>query len=338
MSVHPRRPQRHGLCSALFRLSVILCVALGCMPYTGFAQASEHTTQAEPTLRLHTELVSLAVTITDKHGRAVAGLTPQSFAVFEDGVAQQVNFFRQQDGPVSVVIVFDASGSMTEHKLELAHAALAEFVAASHPEDEYSLIAFNQKPHLLVDRARGGDELLRRVAGLKPSGRTALFDAVAAGIAQATRGNYTRRTLLVVSDGEDNHSRIGFEQLRRRLQEFDAIVYAIGATTASAAKPQPDALRSHLALERMAEATGGRAFFPQHSEALTEVFSDIALELRRQYTLAYTPTNFVADGKWRRIKVRLDLPGNAMRVSVRHRPGYYAVAADARRVVPEVEE
>jgi Ca-activated chloride channel homolog len=309
-----------------------LMVMLACIGLPTFAQQKPQPMPSEPraTIQLNTELISLSVAVTDRQGRAVAGLEREAFSVFEDGVKQEISFLRHEDEPASVVVVFDTSGSMTEHKIELAREALAQFVAASHSEDEYSLIAFNQQAHLLLDRVRDSELLLRRAGSLKPGGATALYDAVAVGLEQLTKSAHSKRALIVLSDGADNRSRLQLAQLRRLVEESDSLLYAVGTLPQSAAKPIVGQMRAGFALERIAEASGGRAFFPSYGEQLINVFTQIALELRQQYSLGYTPSNFIADGKWRKIKVEVTAP-DAQRLSVRSRRGYYAIPRDARR-------
>lgn len=307
-----------------------LMAMLVCVGLPAVAQQKSQARPSEPTIKINTELISLSVAVTDRQGRAVANLERQAFSVFEDGVKQEINFLRHEDEPASVVIVFDTSGSMTEHKIAIARQALAQFVAASHSEDEYSLIAFNEQAHLLVDKVRDSELLLRRAAGLKSGGATALYDAVAVGLEQLTKTAHNKRALIVLSDGGDNRSRLELAQLRRLVEESDSLLYAVGTLPQSAAKTPVGQMRAGFALERMAEASGGRAFFPSYGEQLINVFTQIALELRQQYSLGYTPSNFVADGKWRKIKVEVTA-ADAQRLSVRSRRGYYAIPREGRR-------
>jgi Ca-activated chloride channel family protein len=283
-------------------------------------------------ISINTDLISLTVTVTDERGRLVSGLSQADFEVFEDQVKQEISHFSSADAPLSVAVIFDLSGSMSEKKMEQARQALARFIQTSHQQDEYSLVGFNQQSQLLLDRVRDGDELLRRLSGARGSGHTALYDAVAFGLEQVSKGFYPRRALVVISDGEDNRSRASFDQLRRRLWESDAIIYAVGIGGYALPRQTGEAN-----LKQLAEASGGRAFFPKGAEEMCEAFEQIALELRSQYSIGYAPSNFIADGRWRRVKVRLRQARDASRLKVRSRAGYYAAPgrASLAKAVPE---
>ncbi|MGH9836498.1 MAG: VWA domain-containing protein, partial [Blastocatellia bacterium] len=226
--------------------------------------------------------------------------------------------------PLSVAVIFDLSGSMSEKKMERAREALRRFIQTSHEQDEYSLVGFNQQPQLLLDRACDGDAVLQRLRGMRASGHTALYDAVAFGLERVSKGFYPKRALVVISDGEDNRSRVTFDQLRRMLRESDAIIYAVGIGGYELPRQMGEAN-----LRQLAEASGGRAFFPKGAEEMYEVFEQIALELRSQYSIGYAPSNFIADGKWRRVKLRVTTVGDARHLRVRSRAGYYAAPGRA---------
>lgn len=273
----------------------------------------------EALLSLDTHVVSLNVTVTDKRGRHVPNLSQTAFTVYEDQVAQEISFFNQADTPASIAVVFDLSGSMQEEKLVRAKAALERFLANCHREDEYSLIGFNQRAWVALGYTRDSQQLLRQFGTAQPEGHTALYDAVALGLTQLTRGTHQRRVLLVISDGEDNRSRASFRQLKRQAQESSALIYAIGIT---------DLLNrrrfGEFILEELTTETGGKAYFPRNAEAMSEAFESIALELRQQYSIGYTPSNFAADGKWRKLKVKVTPPPETPSLVVRVRAGYYA--------------
>jgi Ca-activated chloride channel family protein len=281
---------------------------------------------------INTDLVSLTVTATDERGRLISGLSKADFEVFEDQVRQEISHFSSADAPVSVAVIFDLSGSMSEKKLERAREALRRFIQTSHEQDEYALVGFNEQPRLLLDRACDGDALLQRLRGMRAGGHTALYDAVALGLERVSKGFYPKRALVIISDGEDNRSRVTFEQLRKMLRESDAIIYALGIGDYELPRQTGDEN-----LKQLAEASGGRAFFPKGAEEMYEAFEQIALELRSQYSVGYAPSNFIANGKWRRIKVRVTVAGDARRWKVRSRAGYYAVPGRAglARTIPE---
>jgi Ca-activated chloride channel homolog len=317
MRVHPLA--RRTACGLLSVGLLCLCCAATVQAQVGAKEFKTTGSGDEAVISLDTNVVSLTITVTDKQGRYLSNLDRRAFTIFEDQVAQEISYFSNTDGPASVAIVFDLSGSMREEKIIRARLALARFLSNCHPADEFSLIGFNDRAWLALDKTRDGEQLLREFNAIEPRGNTALYDAVALGLAQLERATQPRRVLLVVSDGEDNRSRVAFGQLKRMAQESAALVYAIGIT---------DFFQRHsgggLILSELAEQTGGKAFFPGDGEAMSEAFEKIALELRQQYSIGYTPSNFVADGKWRRVKVKVRPPADSPPVIVRSRPGYYA--------------
>ena len=271
-------------------------------------------------ISINTEVISLTVTVTDERGRLLPGLERGAFTLHEDKIAQEITYFSYEDAPLSVGIVFDISGSMTPLKIERAKAALRRFIQTSHAEDEYTLVGFNDRARVLIAGTRDAEALLRAFSGVQPRGQTALYDAVGLAVAQLAHSQYPRRALLIVSDGEDNYSRAGFGEMRRKLLESGVTVYALGVMDWEL----PGATGRN-ALQQLAAVSGGQAFFPQNLDEMCAAFEQIALELRQQYSLGYAPTNFAADGKWRKLKISVAPPPGVQRVVVRSRAGYYAV-------------
>jgi Ca-activated chloride channel family protein len=304
-------------------LATVIFILLA-VPFALAQQTSSSPLPNPTAVFINTDLVSLTVTVTDERGRFVSGLSKDDFEVFEDQVKQEISHFSSADAPLSVAVIFDLSGSMSEKKMEQARQALARFIQTSHQQDEYSLVGFNEQSQLLLDRARDGEAMLQRLSGARAGGRTALYDAVAFGLERVSKGFYPRRALVIISDGEDNRSRVSFNQLRRMLWESDALIYAVGIGGYALPRQMGEAN-----LKQLAEASGGRAFFPVGSEEMCEAFEQIALELRNQYSIGYAPSNFIADGKWRRVKVRVTQVRDAGRLKVRSRAGYYAAPGRA---------
>ena len=271
-------------------------------------------------ITISAELVSLTVTVTDKQGHYVAGLDRGAFAVYEDDVRQEISFFSDRDAPASVGVVFDVSGSMRGEKITRARDALARFIQTGHPEDEYSLISFDNSARLLLDRTRDSEALLAQFGHFNPQGDTALYDAVAFGLEALADGRYAKRALIVISDGEDNHSSSTFNQVKRKSQEAGVTIYTI-----LIGPPLPRS-NGGMVMDQLASASGGKSFFPGNAEAMIEAFERIALELRHQYSIGYTPTNIAMGGQWRRLKVTVTPPARSPRLIVRSRKGYYALA------------
>jgi Ca-activated chloride channel family protein len=274
---------------------------------------------------VHTDLVTLTVTVTDTYGRFVTGLGQNAFSIIDDKTQQQITFFSDEDAPVSLGVVFDVSGSMSGDKIAKAREALAKFIDTSHSRDEYFLIGFNNRAQLLLDHTRDSDSLLEKLTFIQTKGQTALYDATYLGVERVSRGAHPKRAILLISDGQDNSSRYTFTELRRLLKESDVIIYAVGIVDGH----DDSALgyTGRAILEELSGVSGGKAFFPSTSAEMNDTFERIALELRTQYSIGYRPTNFANDGKWHKLKIKVQPPRGFPRLFVRGREGYFATAA-----------
>ena len=279
----------------------------------------QRTEKQEPSLKLKTDIVNLMVTVTDHRNVAVPDLAPHHFQVYEDNVRQQVEYFRSADEPLSIGIIFDLSGSMKK-KLLHSREAVNIFMQTSHQEDDFFLLGFNQQSDLLADFA-DADSIIARLGTSKAEGKTALYDAVFLGIEKLRTGRHAKRALLIVSDGGDNASRFKQRELYQRLREENILLYCLGYEMWRGEDFDYD----RNTMEHLASMTGGRAFFPNSAAQLEEAVSSIALELRRQYSLAYTPQMSVRKRQWRKIKVRVSPLYEGLKLRVRTREGYYAM-------------
>ena len=267
-------------------------------------------------------LVLVPVTVTDIEGRPVTGLEKQNFAVYEGQAIQQVQYFSTEDAPISVGILFDTSGSMSD-KIDQAREALAEFFKTANPQDEFFVIAFSDRPRLISDFDDSPEDVQSKLMLVAPTGATALHDAIYLGLSKASHGHYPRRALLIISDGGDNHSRYSEREVMAFASEADTPIYAIGIHTA------PRAREEHLGswmLGKMTEATGGCHFTIERPQDLADVTTKIGYMLRNQYVLGYRPDNPLHDGKWRKIKVRLQPPKEMPHLTIYAKTGYYAPA------------
>lgn len=280
------------------------------------AQAQSHANVSDA-LVFRTDIVSFTISVTDKKGEQIPGLKRDDFKVYENNVQQEISHFSDADRPTSVGVVFDLSGSMDGERIRKATEALSRFIHTTHPDDEYSLVGFNDQAELLMDSVRDGEALLTRVSSFLPRGNTALYDAVALGLKQVSRGQWQKRALIVISDGDDNRSRMTARQVRRMAEESGVIIYSIIIKDFG---PRPI---YRLPLEEISIVTGGKGFFPGNGEEMSEAFEQISLELRRLYSVGYTPSDFKTDGKWRKLKVDVNTP-EMKRIVIRHRKGYYA--------------
>jgi Ca-activated chloride channel family protein len=275
---------------------------------------------------VNTDLITLTVTVTDTYGRYVSGLSKTAFTVLDNKQPQDISFFSDDDAPVSVGVIFDVSGSMSGDKIKRARDALANFIQTSHNSDEYFLIAFNSRAQLLLDKTRDGDAVLDKLTFVQTKNNTALYDACYLGVEKVQRGAHAKRALLLISDGQDNNSRYTFNEVRRLLKESDVVLYAVGILSGSDAGSSLG-MEGQGTLDELANVSGGKAFFPRSTAEMDDIFEQIALELRHQYSIGYKPSNFANDGKWHKVKVKVTPPRGLPRLFVRSKEGYYALPA-----------
>jgi len=314
--------KKYALFQNIWRMSLILLVLtlITTQPLVAQTQTGE-IPEGDVPLRINTDLVTFNVSVSDREGRAVAGLNKKIFNIFDNKMLQEIHFFSDEDTPASISIVFDTSGSMSDKKIVQAKEALASFINTSHKRDEFFLIDFNSRARLLLDRTRDSDAVLDKFTFVEPQGNTALYDAVYLGVEKAMKGSHPKKVVLLISDGEDNNSRYSYRELRRRLRESEVIIYAIGF---GGYYPLKGGLNGRETLKELASTTGGKAFFPKGPVEMNEAFEQIALEIRHLYSVSYYPNNFTADGKWHRVKVKVNFPIGSPRFSVRSREGYFA--------------
>jgi Ca-activated chloride channel family protein len=278
----------------------------------------------QATLSVRTVLVAVPVTVTDARGHRVIGLAQGNFRVLEDGRPQPVTVFHHGDGPITLGLVIDHSQSMRGH-LPGVRAAVSAFSSATYPGDELFVVGFNE--HVSRPLSAEGQPfthdarvLAAAVGAIPARGRTALYDAVIAGLEQLTQGRWDTRALIVVSDGGDNASVHGYTDLRTIALQTGAVIYTIGLRGAS----EDQAPR---ALRRLARDTGGVAYFPGSTGEVSEVLTRVVRELRDQYTLGFVPEPRSPPGAVRAIAVTVSAPG-AGRLRVRTRSGYVMSAGD----------
>ncbi len=273
-------------------------------------------------LKTSTDLVLVNATVTDPYGRLVTGLEQDNFRVFEDGVEQEVLTFSSEDVPISVGVIFDKSGSMSD-KIEKSRLAAVQFFRTSNPQDEFFLVNFNDRAHLITPFTTSVDELQNRLMFTAAHGMTALFDGIYLGLSQMRRAHNTRKALLIISDGGDNHSRYTETDIRRYVQEADVEIYAIGLYEPDGG-PTPEEREGPALLETLTRMTGGRTFAVHNLDELPDIATKISMELRNQYVIGYKPSDHAHNGKWRKIKVKLRPPKGLPPLSVYARTGYFA--------------
>jgi Ca-activated chloride channel family protein len=295
---------------------ILVCGLLGTATFSAGQQTAPET--QTPTIRLNVNLVQLNVTATDSSGRTISGLGQQAFQLFVDDVQQPITVFHGEDAPVSAGIVIDNSASMESKRSEVVAAALA-FARASNPQDQMFVVHFNDQVRLGLppDKPFTSDvsELEAAISRFSLGGSTALYDALALAQSQFRKAVFTRKVLLIITDGGDNSSRIPLKDVLNGAITGGIVMYCIGLFD------ETDRDRSPRVLTQLSEVTGGEAFFPPNVTDTTNIAVQIARVIRRQYTLGFAGGE---DGKYHRIKVTVHDP-KAGTLKAHTRAGYFAV-------------
>jgi Ca-activated chloride channel family protein len=275
-------------------------------------------------LKLDVDLALVNVTVTDPYNRLVTGLDPDNFRVYEDNIEQEVVTFSSEDVPISIGVIFDMSGSMT-NKIGKAREAAIQFFKTANPQDEFFLVSFNERAELTSAFTNSVEDLQSRMMLAAPKGRTALLDAIYLGLSQMRGAKNGKRALLILSDGGDNHSRYNESDIKRLVKEADTQLYAIGIFDPLGYRNRtPEELNGPSLLSEVTEMTGGRVFAVENLNDLPDIASKIGMELRNQYVLGYRPSNKVHDARWRKIKIKLRAPKGLPPLNVYSKTGYYA--------------
>jgi VWFA-related protein len=267
-------------------------------------------------------LVVLHTTVLDDRQRFADGLKSENFRVFEDKVEQKLSVFRREDVPVSMGLVIDNSGCMRDKRPRVNEAAIT-LVQASNPQDEAFVVNFNDDFYLDLDKdfTSSVPELKEALERIDARGSTALYDAIIGSLDHLKKASKDKHVLLIVTDGEDNTSHNSLEKTIREIQKTDTVIYTIGLLSQESKKSAKKAKR---ALEDIAKASGGVAYFPENVEDVHNICEQVAHDIRNQYTLAYYPTNSRRDGTFRTVSVEVIPPRGRGRLVARTRNGYYA--------------
>ena len=281
--------------------------------------------EGEFTIAVDAEFVIFNVTVTDNKGRHVAGLRASDFQVREENHLQDIKLFTAEDGPASIGLIIDNSGSMREKHAEVAQAALA-FAMVSNREDEMFVVTFNERVSFglppSIPFTSDAEQIHSALVRTPPTGMTALYDALAAGIEHLKTGIRDQKALVVLSDGGDNASHRRLNDVLQIARQSSATIYTIGIYD------DADMDRNPRVLRKIAETTGGQSYFPASLGALDRVWRDIAQGIRNQYVIGYHSSNPVHDGKFRKVSI-VAKSGNRRDLRVTSRDGY---------LVPEEKE
>ena len=264
------------------------------------------------------EVTSITATVTDKEGHPVVGLTRDAFEVYEDGVKQTITQFSGERVPIGLGLLLDISDSMYGKRIEDARAAVERFLfELLDPADEFFLTAFNHAPRPLTGWTREQRDVQRALAGLRPSGGTAIYDTIISAMPLIEHRNRQRAAILVISDGADTASNATMRDVRAALLRSDAFAYAIAIDS-----PERQPINTRINPQTLREITGesgGRTEVVQNTADLQEATARIAEEPNHQYLLGFTSSRG-ADGKFHSLRVRM--PGSDYRVRARN--GYVA--------------
>jgi VWFA-related protein len=282
--------------------------------------APQEPSAPAPVFRSESDLVVLHVNVFDGRSDAVPNLPQSAFQVAEDGQPQAITFFNNVDVPVAVGLVVDNSGSMITRR-GMVLAGTRAFAQSSHDEDELFAIVFNENVRLglpeTVAFTRSRPQIEAALTRFQSGGRTALHDAVVAGLEHLQEATHQKRVLVVLSDGEDNASQHSADDMLERARRSDALIYVVSTAELGTNIGNPRLLK------KLAGMSGGVAYTPDSEAEVVEAFTEIAQNIRRGYSIGYAPTNAAHDGRYRRVKVTVRAPG-LRNLSVSARDGYLA--------------
>lgn len=279
---------------------------------------------AQQIFRAGVDIVSLSVTVVDPQNRYITDLTADDFAVYEDGVLQELTFFSRINQPIALSLLIDSSASM-EQRIALAQDAAIGFARRLRPQDLAQVVDFDSRVSILQDFTNDVAALERAIRSTTAGGSTSLFNALyislkeLAKIRAPSAEEVRRQAIILLSDGEDTSSLVGFDEVLDLAKRSEVAIYTIGLQPRDPAAAR-GFREAEYVLRQLAQETGGRAIFVQRAEDLAGVYGQIADELSSQYTLGYAPKNPRRDGSWRRIVVQVSRPN----VTARTKRGYYA--------------
>ncbi len=320
----------------LFGLSFLVVLYLASLPFLLADDPSRSNPQTTPgpppekssspsgrAIRVDVDLVLVSVTVTDPFNRLVTGLEKENFKILEDQAEQDILHFSSEDIPISLGVVFDVSGSMS-NKLDKSRIAALQFLKTANPADEFFLVTFSDRAVEQTSFTNSVEDVQGKLMFTRAKGRTALLDGIYLGLNQMRSAHNARRALLILSDGGDNHSRYSENDIKRFVRESDVQLYSIGIFNPIGSRGTSEEVAGPMLLSNLTEMTGGRSFPIQNIDDLPDVATKISIELRNQYVIGYRPNNRSRDGRWRKIRVKLVAPPGLPPLNVYAKTGYYA--------------
>jgi Ca-activated chloride channel homolog len=277
------------------------------------------------TIRVHSDLVLIPVTVTDGKGKVVSGLEKEHFSLYEDAVQQEITHFATEDAPASIGLVFDASDSMGP-KMRKAREAVSALLNKAFTEDEFFLIQFSTRPTLVVPLTVQPELIRERVERMQVGGSTALLDATSQALAEMRQAHHRRKAIVIISDGDDNSSICSMGELKEKVREADTVIYAIGIIDPmfySQVWPPPQRPAGSALLREIAKQTGGRSFEVTNLKQLPEIATKIGALMRSQYLLGYAPNTPENNRAYRHVQVKVERPKGFPKLHAVWRLGYY---------------
>jgi Ca-activated chloride channel homolog len=308
-------------------------------------QSSQDSSQEEPVV-VSTNLVTVNVIVTDSKGRYVKGLKSEEFSIYDENARQKIAHFSAGTAPVSIGIVYKIHTAAPAHVSAML-AALKQFVATLGERDDFFFTAYSPNGSVTTDFIPAPNQIIEHLSVVKPGGPSALYDVVYSAAGRLRQSPNLKRALLIISDGQDDRSKHSYTELRNRMRGFDVQIYTIGIadpaidqfagyrrwvfedfTRQTGRRPfllNAEAAMGRAVLGEMARVSGGTTYTPasESEPELTGICTQIALELREQYTLGFYPSD-LTNRKWHRIRVRVEPVQSVSGLSLSYRNGYQA--------------
>ena len=301
------------------------------------------TTAQEQRIVSRTDFVNVNVIVTDKSGRYVRGLTRDDFELFDEKVKQEIAHFSSDPAPVSLGIVYEIHPRTSERRNAML-AALRQFARNLGAGDDFFFMAFGAQGNVTTGFVPTEEQVLNHLAAIKPGGASSLYDAIYTAAGRLRKQRNLKKALLIISDGDDDQSTTGYKALRNRLLEFDVQIYAVAIDNPAMDRTAgygrgffEDITRQtkgrvsntetsvgHAVLSEMARVSGGSAYYPEteNEPELAGICTQIAAELRQQYTIGFYPTGVESNRTWHRIKITLKRASDRRGLSLSYRQGY----------------